>query len=138
MTSRVDFTPSGKPVTHGGSGNAYSNYGCRCDECKKANRDRVNRRRAERDSNEALVHGKATTYSNWRCRCEPCSEAWNVNMRNQQQSRVERGLPEGDPRHGTTSAYTGWGCRCDKCREAASILGKKRYAAKKKEERDED
>lgn len=34
--ARVDLKPSGKPVVHGGSGSAYSNYGCRCAECTEA------------------------------------------------------------------------------------------------------
>lgn len=77
MGVKVDFTPSGKPITHGGSGTAYANYGCRCDECKAANSERTKRRRLERYQETAPpgAHGKYSTYSNWGCRCEPCSLA---------------------------------------------------------------
>lgn len=71
----VKYTPSGKKlVTHGGSGNAYANYGCRCDECKAANTKRIRRRLHERDASTLPpeAHGKYTTYTNWRCRCEAC------------------------------------------------------------------
>lgn len=73
----VKFTPGGKLVTHGGSGNAYANYGCRCDQCKAANAARVRRRSHERDASTLPpeAHGKYTTYTNWRCRCEKCKIA---------------------------------------------------------------
>lgn len=78
---KVDYTPGGKPVTHGGSGNAYSNYGCRCRECMDANTDRYERRRAQRrielEEGRApdLEHGTDSTYTNWGCQCKPCKLA---------------------------------------------------------------
>jgi hypothetical protein len=74
---RVEFTPAGNPVKHGGAGTAYANYGCRCDECTAANAARVARRRAERATEEppADAHGNASTYTNWRCRCDECTAA---------------------------------------------------------------
>lgn len=74
---RVDFTPAGNPVNHGGSGTAYANYGCRCDECTDANTARVLRRRLERKAEDVppQLHGKASTYTNWGCTCEPCTAA---------------------------------------------------------------
>lgn len=80
MTERtiVHFTPGGKPVTHGGAGTAYANYGCRCEDCTLANTLKVSRRQAERRSEKLPsedMHGKNTTYTNWSCRCEPCSAA---------------------------------------------------------------
>lgn len=73
----VNFTPSGKPVTHGGSGTAYANYGCRCTDCKLANTERAKRRRRERVKEEPPedAHGKYSTYSNWGCRCDACVKA---------------------------------------------------------------
>lgn len=41
----VTTTPGGKPVEHGGSGAAYSNYGCRCEPCTVANTERTARGR---------------------------------------------------------------------------------------------
>jgi hypothetical protein len=78
---RVDFTPTGKPVTHGGPGTAYVHYGCRCDECREANTRR--KLRADRNrwlrmtigESEPSKHGKVSTYTNWGCRCEPCTTA---------------------------------------------------------------
>jgi len=59
---RVDFTPSGKSVTHGGSGTAYAHYGCRCDECTVANTARSMRRRArDREARAATYLWGATS-----------------------------------------------------------------------------
>lgn len=41
----INYTPTGKPVEHGGSGSAYSNYGCRCKPCTIANTERTARGR---------------------------------------------------------------------------------------------
>ena len=74
---RVEVTPSGKPLSHGGSGTAYASYGCRCDECKAANTARIKRRRVARNPDDAPAgaHGKTSTYVNWGCRCAPCTAA---------------------------------------------------------------
>ena len=79
---KVWHTATGKLITHGGSGNAYSNHGCRCQECIDANTERYKRRREER---KALVeagrvppeipHGTDATYTNWNCRCTECRAA---------------------------------------------------------------
>jgi hypothetical protein len=76
-TPVVDVTPAGNTVRHGGTGSAYSNYGCRCVECTEANRARAERRRAERKSEGAPghAHGSRSTYSNWSCRCGRCRSA---------------------------------------------------------------
>lgn len=79
---RVDWTPGGKPVTHGGSGNAYSNYGCRCRACIDANTARYERRREERraltlagELPDDVPHGSDSTYTNWGCMCTACTAA---------------------------------------------------------------
>ena len=92
MTDRVivNFTPTGKPVTHGGSGSAYANYGCRCELCIEANTARVDRRRRERQTEEQpanLPHGRDSTYSNWGCRCEPCKAAYSLKNRRAYEAR---------------------------------------------------
>ncbi len=89
----VLYTPTGKEVTHGGSGTAYSNYGCRCEPCTEANKVRVDRRRLERINEEipeSVVHGRPGTYSNWSCRCEPCKTAWAKKCREDYASRKAR------------------------------------------------
>lgn len=76
---KVYHTPGGKLITHGGSGNAYSNYGCRCRECMDANTERYERRRDERRAlasegriPPSVKHGTDSTYTNWGCSCDPC------------------------------------------------------------------
>ncbi len=75
--ARVDVTPAGNPVQHGGTGSAYSNYGCRCEECTEANRTRAERRRAQRKREGPAkdAHGTLSTYNNWSCRCVWCRRA---------------------------------------------------------------
>lgn len=70
---------SKKPIPHGGSGNGYSNRGCRCELCTKANRERCKKRSIARsaevkDPNDPR-HGKASFYINHGCRCQPCTTA---------------------------------------------------------------
>lgn len=71
-----------KELKHGGAGTAYSHYGCRCEECKEANRIRVAKRKKQRyletkDPNDPR-HGSSSFYSNHGCRCEKCSEAARI------------------------------------------------------------
>ena len=109
----VSFTPSGKPVTHGGSGHAYSNYGCRCDECRAANAARFARRKAERDMRMSDFEHGSSGYVNWGCRCDVCAEAHSEVMAANYASRKARAAT--DAPHGTVSGYSSWGCRCDEC-----------------------
>lgn len=113
MTERrfVEYTPTGKLVKHGGSGSAYSHWGCRCDACVEANRARVARRLAERRGEEIpedVEHGKSATYANCSCRCEECNAAWRVSVNSyyarvlsaearakKEQEAYERGLKDG-------------------------------------------
>ena len=99
---RVEYTPGGKPVTHGGSGTAYSNYGCRCQECTDANAARYNRRRKEREAlaetgklPEWVKHGSDSTYCNWGCRCEACTKEHSRKCAEYQAS-VKKNKTEGD------------------------------------------
>lgn len=50
------------------------NAGCRCDDCRKTNRERSRRQRAARNPADA-PHGTAGGYTNYGCRCEPCRRA---------------------------------------------------------------
>lgn len=38
MSAKPLYSPNGKRIAHG-TNNAYTNYGCRCDKCRKANRE---------------------------------------------------------------------------------------------------
>lgn len=102
-----------------GTASGYTNYGCRCDECRAANTEQKRRWKARQTPLPAgdWRHG-TDGYSNYRCRCDICQEAWRLKTRADQAARVAKGLPPGDPRHGTTNGYSAWGCRCSECREA--------------------
>jgi hypothetical protein len=81
----------GPRATHGRQ--ATYHRGCRCDECKVAQRDYMRRLREEmsnainygvprpkRDTGPASAtkptrHGCMNTYSNWGCRCARCTRA---------------------------------------------------------------
>ena len=59
----------------------YTNYGCRCVECTRANAAVRERRRLERYAYTAehglppeVEHG-VSSYTNWGCRCEVCTTA---------------------------------------------------------------
>lgn len=65
------------PTVHNAA--TYSNYGCRCDVCRKSESERRARLKAKRITRTAIppeLHGRYTTYNNWLCRCELCRQAW--------------------------------------------------------------
>lgn len=64
-----------KPDVKHGTENAYTNRGCRCDECKEASRVANARRREGRKGSDRTPHGTATGYTNWGCRCDLCKAA---------------------------------------------------------------
>lgn len=66
--------------------NGYSNRGCRCPICVRAQRDYMRGWKAARMAERTMVdgrltsttarhHGRYTTYANWGCRCQPCTTA---------------------------------------------------------------
>lgn len=69
------------PVPSGAHGhNGYTNYGCRCDDCRagqaeyqKAYRSRASSRFASGEVD--APHGSRSTYTNYGCRCDECREA---------------------------------------------------------------
>lgn len=65
--------------TYGG----YTNHYCRCDDCRRANADRVAKARARRASAPIPehVHGTVNGYNNYACRCRPCTDARNTEAR---------------------------------------------------------
>jgi hypothetical protein len=63
------------PHAHGRNG--YSNYRCRCDECRAANtaaQSKYRDRLAQSDP-DAIPHGTTNGYDNFRCRCDECRDA---------------------------------------------------------------
>jgi len=75
----------------------YTNHGCRCDECRVANRTQVAAGRARRyritaDNGGVAPTGKhnETTYSNWGCRCRVCTTAHAAAVRGRRRRRSAR------------------------------------------------
>jgi len=77
--------------------NGYTNLYCRCEVCKKAHREYVAKRRAERHAitvtrglPAGVRHGPST-YGNWGCRCEICTTTHNnQSMHNQKLARERK------------------------------------------------
>ena len=77
-------------INHGAT--AYVHRRCRCDVCRAANRDRMQKQtasmRARLAAGEADVpHGRSSTYRNWGCRCRPCTDAHVAKCREYMQKR---------------------------------------------------
>ncbi|MEV8396334.1 hypothetical protein [Streptomyces niveus] len=76
--------PGRPPVDHGHGD--YRTYlkGCRCDDCREAQRLRgiAQRARWSQDPSAAdrAGHGKPSTYKNYKCRCQPCSKANSADV----------------------------------------------------------
>ncbi len=63
----------------------YNYWGCRCDDCRKANADRMRESIAAnaklKKLPKDLPHGRTTTYNYWRCRCNECTAAHSAYCR---------------------------------------------------------
>lgn len=79
-----------------GTLSTYTNHGCRCEACKRANADyHRNLRRTRRAALAAgrapgLKHGSFSTYTNHGCRCEACKRAKREYRRRYRQRRANR------------------------------------------------
>ena len=98
--ARLKQTPF-EDIPHGTAA-GYASYGCRCDDCRKANNERCKR---YRDANRERVREYAAQY------------------------RAKLSKSENIP-HGSTYAYSNYGCRCDECRAAQRDYSR-RYRASK-------
>lgn len=58
-------------------------FACRCDECRRANREY----HAQMAGREPREHGTASGYLNYACRCQPCKEAMRVHLRSRRAQR---------------------------------------------------
>lgn len=70
------------PESAHGTDGGYTNWNCRCDDCRDAHADckvLANRRRASRRPDH--VHGTWNGYVNYLCRCDACREAASDYMR---------------------------------------------------------
>lgn len=106
-----------------GTINEYSNYGCRCSLCKKANAGRMRRQR--QNANKIPCHQNCgrkvsnPTYNGTSGLCRSCSA---------RRRALERGK-NSTVRHGTESCYNK-GCRRPECTRASSEGRKQRRLAR--------
>ncbi len=86
--------PGRPPMTHG-HGTPYRYLkGCRCDDCRNANRIYQAELRAKWQQDPASAdragHGKAATYRNHGCRCVSCTVANSADCAERRGRRRER------------------------------------------------
>lgn len=96
-----------KDVPHG-TANGYTNYGCRCDECRVAHNEYYKKMA------KGPCPGCGGTLSN-RHRYKLCAAC-----RDAATARSE---------HGTEGRYIGYHCRCDDCRRASAEARQRRRRA---------
>ena len=79
---RLDRTPE-----HGTTARYKSRkYRCRCELCKKANREYM----AGLRDKEPPQHGTPSSYNNYACRCPKCKEAWRLHCRARRAERRKK------------------------------------------------
>jgi hypothetical protein len=69
-------------MTPHGTYTSYTNHGCRCDDCRAANRRyqaSLKERLRSRDVPDH-VHGTSGGYGNYGCRCLRCTDAKNSDQ----------------------------------------------------------
>lgn len=100
--------PTAPLPPHGTTRRYDSRDRCRCDECKRANRDKRRAWRARHQpaqnprTGELPAHGTISRHQHRRepCRCDLCREAWNTYQANYQQRRRRQGRwPRATCRH---------------------------------------
>lgn len=71
--------PGRPPVDHGHGDHRTYHKGCRCNDCREANRAYQAELRARRHNDpysaDRAGHGKSSTYRNHACRCDECTAA---------------------------------------------------------------
>lgn len=61
-------------------------HGCRCEECRRANRVHQERLKGAEPPN----HGTYSGYINYGCRCQPCKEAHRASLRSRRAAKRGR------------------------------------------------
>ena len=61
-------------------------YACRCDDCRRANREKGN----ELKGREPPRHGTHSAYVNYECRCQECKEAYRLAVRAKRAAKRRR------------------------------------------------
>src|SRR5690606_33278521 len=107
-----------------GTRSYYVKYKCRCEECRKAERDyrrayeaRKRRERGGPVRGRGVTHGTWSGYSHHGCRCQPCTEAasayrneWWARNRTKQVKKPAAQTVSNVLLHGTSTMYKE-GCR---------------------------
>jgi hypothetical protein len=76
-----------EPPPHGTASRYRSRrYACRCDECRRANREKC----AELRGQEPPQHGTYSGYVNYGCRCKACKEANRLTVRARRAAKRQR------------------------------------------------
>lgn len=77
--------------TQHGTSNGYTNYGCRCEDCKTAHATTTRERKAARPplAPDDPRHGLRSSYGNHKCRCDLCRAANTASAR-EYRERTER------------------------------------------------
>jgi hypothetical protein len=120
-------------MTHGKRGTYTS--GCRCDECRAADRAYKTALRRKRGVKPKVrgcqsPYGTFERYNHERCRCEACVAANTQYVRDRTKRHLSSGRPA--PSHGA-SGYVNWYCRCETCKQAGSVVNREaRQRAKAK------
>lgn len=112
-----------------GTANGYSNYNCRCDDCRKAHSEYMRKRYTK----PCTTPGCPNTY--WQLGYKKsknqnrlCYLCWNKKRKTKPEDRV----------HGTESTYN-YGCRCELCVSAASQKRReRRHKQAERKKRHED
>lgn len=93
------FSPEDRITQFCPSAASYAR-GCRCDGCRKANRERAQMVKASRvkrvrQGNVKAPHG-VSGYSNWDCRCPKCRKAWSEYLRERRVIRAAERAAEAE------------------------------------------
>jgi len=86
VASRHQALLNGTALCVHGRASTYDVYGCRCDDCRRAVReraaaDRLARSERLRADPSIVSHGRSSTYINWGCRCVECTEVHSLQCR---------------------------------------------------------
>lgn len=78
MQRRRDEFARGLLDAEHGTAYTYGNLGCRCDECRAAQREVRRRQRRARGvkPQRQAQHGTTSMYTAHKCRCDECRQAW--------------------------------------------------------------
>jgi hypothetical protein len=118
-----------------GKRSTYVHRGCRCTDCRRAQRTSQAAMRAKRKllNPEAIPHGTYNGYGNYSCRCQDCKAAGKIANHEKRVRQAEKGPDISKTPHGTTNGYGNYGCRCALCKRAKATYARNLDARRKAE-----